>query len=213
LQKKRKRKRRKTAENHKKARIQREIAIILLITLIVIIAGSRYRNFREEPLKEGYVAYVSDDVKAYEDDIRTYAQEYNIEAYVPVLEAIMEQESHGKSTDLMQSSECMFNTKYEQTAGSITDPEYSIDVGTQYFAYCLNLAGCTDENDFNRLYLAIQGYNYGHNYIEWTQDNYGKYCQESADEFANLMCRQLGWDSYGDRRYVHHVLRYLVNSD
>lgn len=165
MQKKRKKKKKNAAGKRKIHRSLIHIALILLITLIVVIAGSLYKNFREEPLEPGYVSYVSDSVKSYEDTITKYAEEYGIEAYVPVLEAIMEQESHGEEADLMQSSECMFNTEYEQTAGSITDPDYSIKVGTEYFAYCLNLAQCSNENDFNRLYLAIQGYNYGHNYI------------------------------------------------
>ena len=50
------------------------------------------------------------------------------------IQAIMMQESGGRGTDPMQCSESPYNTRFPHTPGSITDPDYSIEVGVQTFA-------------------------------------------------------------------------------
>ena len=82
------------------------------------------------------IVSLSEEVIAYEDTIRKYAIEYDIEDYVSLLQAIMTQESGGKGSDPMQSSESGYNTKYPRVPNSITEPEYSIDVGTHTFSDC-----------------------------------------------------------------------------
>ena len=39
---------------------------------------------------------------------------------------------------VMQSSECGFNEKYPRVHNGITDADYSIKVGIQHLASCLN---------------------------------------------------------------------------
>lgn len=51
------------------------------------------------------IVSLSDEVIVYEDTIRKYAKEYDIEDYVSLLQAIMMQESGGKGNDPMQASE------------------------------------------------------------------------------------------------------------
>ena len=80
---------------------------------------------------------LNDEVIAYEDTIRKYAKEYDIEDYVTLLQAIMMQESGGKGNDPMQASESGYNTKYPRVPNGITNPEYSIEVGTHTFSDCL----------------------------------------------------------------------------
>lgn len=82
---------------------------------------------------------LSDEVIAYEDTIRKYAKEYDIEDYVSLLQTIMMQESGGKGNDPMQASESGYNTKYPRVPNGITDPEYSIEVGTHTFSDCLKI--------------------------------------------------------------------------
>ena len=53
---------------------------------------------------------------------------------------MMMQESGGQGNDPMQSSECEFNTQFEKKPNAISDPKYSIQVGIQYFAKCLEKA-------------------------------------------------------------------------
>lgn len=90
---------------------------------------------------------VSEEVKAYEPIIQKYAKEHGIPDYVLLIEAVMMQESGGRGTDPMQCSECNFNTLYPHTPGSITDPEYSINVGIQNLADCLQIAECESPVD------------------------------------------------------------------
>ena len=123
---------------------------------------------------------------------------------------MMQQESSGLGTDVLQCSECPFNTEYENTPNAITDPEYSIQVGAEYFAYCLKEAGCKRIKNTERLKIALQDYNFGNSYATWVLENYGTYTVENATEFSLMMQEALGWSSYGDPEYVEHVLRYYV---
>lgn len=55
--------------------------------------------------------YVSEEVLAYTPIIEQYAMEYGIDDFVPLIQAVMMQESGGKGNDPMQASESRFNTK------------------------------------------------------------------------------------------------------
>ena len=54
------------------------------------------------------IVSLSEEVIAYEDTIRKYAIEYDIEEYVSLLQAIMMQESGGKENDPMQPTQIHF---------------------------------------------------------------------------------------------------------
>mgnify|MGYP004471248651 CR=1 FL=1 len=54
---------------------------------------------------------------------------------------------------------------------SITDVNYSIEIGIKYLADCIKQAGCTSPSDMTKLSLALQGYNYGNGYIGWRRKN------------------------------------------
>ncbi|MBT9758692.1 lytic transglycosylase, partial [Dorea longicatena] len=104
---------------------------------------------------------LSDEVLAYTSVIQQYASQYGIPEYVSAIQAIMMQESGGRGTDPMQCSESPYNTKFSHSPGSITDSNYSIEVGVQTFADCISQAGCSSPQDMDKLKLAWQGYNYG----------------------------------------------------
>ena len=108
----------------------------------------------------------------------------------------------------MQCSECGFNTRYPHAPGSITDPEYSINVGIQNLADCLQIAECESPVDMDAIKLALQGYNYGQGYITWAMNKYGEYSKANAVEFSLKTAEACSWNSYGDMDYVPHVLRY-----
>ena len=118
------------------------------------------------------------------------------------------QESGGQGNDPMQSSEGSFNTKYPRKPNGITDPEYSIECGVQEMKGCLNSAEVKSPMDMDHIKLALQGYNYGNGYIQWARTNYGGYTLANAAEFSDKMAKEKGWESYGDKQYVPHVLRY-----
>ena len=180
------------------------VLILVIVLIVMCFAGMMLASDEDDT----EILPVSEEVKAYEPIIQKYAKEHGIPEYVLLIEAVMMQESGGRGTDPMQCSECNFNTLYPHTPGSITDPEYSINVGIQNLANCLQIAGCESPVDIDAIKLALQGYNYGQGYITWAMNKYGEYSKANAIEFSLKTAEQLGWTSYGDMDYVPHVLRY-----
>ena len=177
-------------------------AFLLVFILIVgIIAGAAFSSSSESSES------LSDEVLAYTSVIQQYASQYGIPEYVSAIQAIMMQESGGRGTDPMQCSESPYNTRFSHTPGSITDPDYSIEVGVQTFADCISQAGCSSPQDMDKLKLAWQGYNYGNGYIGWALQR-GGYTEANALQFSQEQAASHGWSSYGDPQYVPHVMRY-----
>lgn len=180
------------------------LILILVICLFIGVFGSLSNNnninTENSPL--------SAEVLAYEGIITQHAIQYGIEEYVPIIEAIMMQESGGKGNDPMQAAECGFNTKYPHVPNGIEDPVYSIEVGIQNFADCLTTAKVLNINDNNNLYLALQGYNYGKAYITWAYDLFGCYSKANAKVYSDNKKSELKIKVFGDPEYVEHVLRY-----
>lgn len=180
------------------------LILILVICLFIGVFGSLSNNnninTENSPL--------SAEVLAYEGIITQYASHYGIEEYVPIIEAIMMQESGGKGNDPMQAAECEFNTKYPHVPNGIQDPVYSIEVGIQNFAECLTVAKVLNINDTNNLYLALQGYNYGKAYITLAYDLFGCYSKANAKVYSDNKKSELKIKVFGDPEYVEHVLRY-----
>ena len=73
---------------------------------------------------------------------------------------------------VMQSSECGFNEKYPRVHNGITDADYSIKVGIQHLASCLNDSKVASSGDTEHISLALQGYNYGNGYISWAYEHF-----------------------------------------
>ena len=183
------------------------VASVLVIVVIVLIGcGAAIFGSQEDDSTE--ILPLSAEVDAYEPVIRRYARQYGIPDYVLLIQAVMMQESGGRGNDPMQASECGFNTQYPRIPGGITDPEYSIAVGIQNLADCLQTAEAESPIDLDHIQLALQGYNFGSGYITWALQKYGEYSRANAIEFSMKMAEQMGWNSYGDKQYVPHVLRY-----
>ena len=181
------------------------VVMILVIVLVVMCFAGMMLASDEDDTE---IIPVSDAVIAYEPIIQQYAREHGIPEYTLLIEAVMMQESGGCGNDPMQCSECSFNTLYPHRPGGIPDPEYSINVGIQNLANCLQIAGCESPVDMDAIKLALQGYNYGQGYITWAMNKYGEYTKSNAVEFSLKTAEQYGWNSYGDMDYVPHVLRY-----
>ncbi|MDO5538922.1 MAG: lysozyme family protein [Eubacteriales bacterium] len=179
------------------------LVILFLIFILPILTGSKTVN-------KGKLTGVNSDVLQYENSVEAYCKEYHISQFSTLMLAIMQQESSGQGTDIFQCSESPFNTEYPNTPGSITDTDYSIRVGVETFAYCLDQAGCKRISDMEKVKLALQEYNFGNDYVNWAVSNYGGYSQENAYEFSEKMKAELGWDTYGDPEYVQHVLQYYT---
>lgn len=181
----------------------------LILVLVVTLFVGTFSVLAQDGGSNSEIVALSDEVIAYEDTIRKYAKEYNIKDYVSLLQAIMMQESGGKGNDPMQASESGYNTKYPRVPNGITDPEYSIEVGTHTFSDCLKKAKVKDSSDTERIYLALQGYNYGSGYIEWAIRNFGGYSKYNAQQFSDNKKQELNVSGYGDPSYVDHVMRYV----
>jgi cell wall-associated NlpC family hydrolase len=128
--------------------------------------------------------------------VRQYAIKYGIEDKVPLLLALIQQESGGTALDVMQSSESAGLPR-----NTFTDPEQSIAQGVMYFSQMLTQAK-GDEM------VALQAYNFGIGFIEYA-NNRGGYSKEVAVGFSKQQAQALGWSSYGDVDYVDHVMRYF----
>ena len=178
------------------------VMVLLLVIMVGIIGGAAFSGSSESN------EALSQEVLSYTATIQKYANQYGIPEYVSVIQAIMMQESGGRGTDPMQSSECPYNTRYSNSPNAIQDADYSIQVGIQYYADCLKEAGCTSPQDMDKLKLSLQGYNYGNGYITWAIQKYGGYSAENALQFSNEQAASHGWSAYGDPEYVPHVLRY-----
>lgn len=180
--------------------------IIIIIIPLIMLVGIAVALFTPNE-RSNYVP-VSAEVEAYTPIIQHYAAEYGIPEYTELIKAVMMQESGGGGGDPMQASECSYNTRFSHAPNSITDPEYSIDVGIQALSNALQMAGVESPIDLGHISLALQGYNFGNGYISWAIANYGGYSELNAIEFSDMMAARLGWPNYGDKAYVSHVLRY-----
>ena len=175
--------------------------LVVFILIAGIIAGAGFSSGSESSES------LSEEVLAYTSVIQRYASQYGIPEYVSALQAIMMQESGGRGTDPMQCSESPYNTRFPHSPGSITEPDYSIEVGVKTFADCISQAGCSTPQNLDKLKLAWQGYNYGNGYIGWALQR-GGYTEANALQFSQQQAASHGWSSYGDPQYVPHVMRY-----
>lgn len=180
------------------------VVVLVVIMIVMCFAGMMLASDEDDT----EILPISAEVLAYEPIIQQYAREHGIGDYVLLIQAVMMQESGGRGNDPMQCSECNFNILYPHVPGGITDPEYSINVGIQNLADCLQIAQCESPMDMDAVKLALQGYNYGQGYITWAMNKYGEYSKANAIEFSMKTAEQYGWNSYGDMDYVPHVLRY-----
>lgn len=181
----------------------------LILLLIIALFIGVFSAFSSSSVILPGTASLSEEVLAHTETIEKYAKQYDIEDYVTILQAIMMQESGGKGNDPMQASESGFNEKYPRVPNGITDPEYSIEVGVKTFADCIKQAKVKDPFDTEKLYLALQGYNYGNGYISWAITNFGGYSKANAKLFSDMQKQKLGTNAYGDPDYVDHVMRYV----
>lgn len=180
------------------------IIILIPIILLIMLFGNNGADITTR-------VEVNEQVKAYTTVIQINLEKNNLDKeWEDVIKAIMMQESGGKGLDPMQSSECGFNTKYPNKPNGIQDPFYSVEVGIKNFADILNKVNLQKpKDDFNKLKIALQSYNFGSGYISYVNKNGGKYSLENASDFSQKQQENLGWTSYGDVYYVPHVWRYL----
>lgn len=158
---------------------------------------------------------LSDEVLAYQETVEKHALEEGIEEYTPYLMAIMQVESQGKGSDVMQSSESL------GLLPNSLGPEESIRQACFYFSTLLKIA---DKKECDLL-SVIQAYNFGPGYLEFVAGKGGKHSRELAEEFSGersswnktqymnpiAIARNGGWRyTFGNMFYVDLVTQYLV---
>ena len=195
------------------------VIVSLLFALISSIAGAVKDASSAQVIAGLYRQLLSDNTISYTQDVKDAAVNEQIEDYVNYLLAIMEVESHGIGTDVMQSSE---------SAGlppnSFKTPQESIAQGAKYFASCVMKAS-EKECDIN---TAIQAYNYGTGFIDYVAENGKAYTLDLAIAFAEEKSggKQVayknqiaidyngGWRyAYGNMFYAQLVNQYIYNYD
>lgn len=126
--------------------------------------------------------------------------------YLPIMMAIMEQESGGNAVatggDIMQASESI-----DGKIGNINSTSRSINQGVKYFTLLLERA---KELGVSDLKAVVQSYNYGPGFLDYVGEG-GVFTKELAQGFRDKMASQ-GWAGYGDPNYVSNVFRYLSRS-
>lgn len=189
--------------------ILKVMAAILPLLLVFIVSTAIITAIRGQgnSSTDTGIANVSQEVLAWKPVVEKYAGELGMGQYVNLILAVIQQESGGTLTDVMQASESGYNTQYSRSPNSITSPEYSIYCGIQELKEDLQKAGVTSPGDIQGISLALQAYNFGEAFISFAK-SHGGYSLEVAKEFSSMEAQACGWSSYGDCNYVPHVLQY-----
>ncbi|MBC1937785.1 C40 family peptidase [Listeria grandensis] len=188
--------------------------ILLMLAILVLFAigfvQSITQVFEEESSSAsmGTNVGVTDDVLRWQLMIETEMTLQQVDkGYLPLILALIMQESGGQAPDVMQSSESIglqVNT---------LQPADSIHYGIAHFKASLVKAGVKGPQDMDGIKLMLQGYNFGTGFIDYVKKNGGKYTKALAVSFSQMQAAKLGWPKYGDVDYVEHVLRYLGAGD
>ncbi|WP_318361364.1 lysozyme family protein [uncultured Agathobaculum sp.] len=215
-----------------RARRRQASLIGLAVMLVLLIFGLRHSVVAPESTAQdggssGGITTASDVKQAaqavnlsqavmyYQPVVQNYAEQNDIAAYTDTLLAIMQVESGGKLTDIMQSS-----SSAELPDNSLEE-ESSIRQGCAYFASLLRKGkslGCD-------LDCIIQAYNYGSGFLDYAAQHGGVYSTELAETFAEeqsggatleytnpmAVAENGGWRyAYGNMFYARLVKQYLV---
>lgn len=192
------------------------LSLLMFVTLF--ISDEESDSNMGDSDEEWSAAEVSDAVLAHQPMVEKYAKEYDIEAYVPLLLALMEVESGGEVEDVMQSSESL------GLPVNSLDTEASIEQGTKYLSELLDTAESKGVDDDT----VLQSYNFGAGFIDYIAARGGAYAFELAEAFAGEQSdgekvpysnpvaveQNGGWRyGYGNMFYVDQVSQYLNNTD
>lgn len=183
------------------------IATILLLIMVIVGGASSSKS------KSDANNTLSASVESYRTYVTKVAKDEGVEEYVYLILCIMQVESNGTGNDPMQASECPYNTKYPNKPNAITDPLYSIECGVKNIKDTLKRASVMNADDYERIKVALGGYNFGNGFVEWLDANHGgKWTLENAQEFSDMMANKLGWSAYGDPPYADKVMKYYMSS-
>ena len=182
------------------------LGIIMIIVLSLFIGV--FSALSSDEAIQSSTLPLSEEVIEYRETIEEYAVKYDIEDFVPLIQAVMMKESEGKGNDPMSASLLEYNEEYPKEIGGIDDPEYSIDTGVHFLADCLKLSEVSEVYDLKKISLAVQGYHYGKDYINWALELFEGYTLSNSKVYADQKRLELKLDSYGNPMYAEEVLKY-----
>ena len=159
--------------------------LFLFVLCLLLAAGSYYLWQVKKQVTE---------VKRWEANVLEATTEYDIVVYKDVVLAIILTETKGDHIDLMQSSEI----KYGET-NQITNSKESIDSGVEHLAEVIK----ESLNQKTDVWTAVQAYNFGLNYINYTSSHGGKNSVELAESYSkNVLAPALGNSEGKQYRYL-----------
>ena len=182
------------------------LGIIMIIVLSLFIGV--FSALSSDEAIQSSTLPLSEEVIKYRETIEEYAVKYDIENFVPLIQAIMMKESEGEGNDPMNSSLLDYNEEYPKEIGGIDDPEYSIDAGVHFLADCLKLSEVSEVYDLKKISLAVQGYHYGKEYINWALELFEGYTLSNSKVYADQKRLELNVGTYGNPMYAEEVLKY-----
>ncbi len=142
------------------------------------------------------------EVIRYKEAMKKYAKLHGVSQYVNVLLAIMQIESGGIKSDIMQSSQSTKN----QTP--ITDPNESINQGCICFADALRKWKGYKMDDF---YIVLQAYNFGSDFIDYLVEHGHK--KHSINIAKTFSCEKAnGATKLLDEPIKGHTWRYAYGN-
>lgn len=185
------------------------LGIGLLLLIVISLFTGVFGSLSDNSLYGVAVSPLSEEVLAYTDIISKYTEQYEIEEFTSLVQAIMMHESKGLGEDPMDSSLFIYNIEYPD---GIKNAEYSINVGVHYLADCLEQADVNEPSDTKQIYLSIQAYDYGLEYIEWAVNNFGGYSKANAKVYLDMKKEETYNNFDGSASYVPNVWIYYRGS-
>ena len=195
------------------------VILILPVTVTsvvtVVLGGGEEEeggNSGDDSVSVSVSLLLSEEVEAYRSQVLKETEKHQMEAYIDLFLAVMQQESGGNGNDVFQASES------KGLPPNTLSTAESIKQGVAYLSAMIKKAGCTSPGDILHIKLALQGYNFGGGYIDYAIKKDGKWTQQNTFSFAKkksggkrnsgIRAEQLGPWRYGDQYYTTHVLRY-----
>lgn len=171
------------------------IVLSVFFILIVILGGNNDNN-----KIDGNLSGMPDSVAMWQPLVTEVANANGMGDYIPLLMAILWQESDGILPDVMQSSESL-----GLPCNAITDPRASIEAGIKHLKNVMDY-GNARKVDFPTI---IQCYNYGPGYADFIASHGGIHSNELSAQFSALMASKSGSSSYGHPTYAEEVLQKM----
>ncbi|GIO24404.1 lysozyme family protein [Oceanobacillus sp. J11TS1] len=185
------------------------VSVFVVLSLIV----QQIADYSNQELEDrNHTPDLNEKIWEYKPLVEKYAKEHGIEDQTNTILAMMMQESGGRGTDPMQSSESLCGEP-----GCIDDPERSIEQGVSFFAWIYQQA----DGDTS---LAVQAYNFGPGFIKYVQEMEETYSEDVAIAYSQHMYEDAGKENsiyacrreeaeeldacYGDIYYVSSVMSY-----